>query len=69
MVGSRKCCRVEATMALARDLSLTCVVTDVQNAKQLSFLKEIKAEQCQGTLFNASMPAAEFASRWLVQTA
>jgi diguanylate cyclase (GGDEF)-like protein len=68
MVGSRRNAAVlRATMALARDLSLTCVVTDVQNAKQLSFLKEIKADQCQGTLFSDSMPAAEFASRWLVQ--
>ena len=70
MVGSRRNAAVlRATMALARDLSLTCVITDVQNAKQLSFLQEIKADQCQGSVFSAAMPAAEFASRWLVQPA
>ena len=58
---------LRATLALARELSVNCVVTGVETPKQLSFLKELKADQCQGRLFNNPMPAVEFASKWLAR--
>lgn len=56
---------LRATLAMAREMSINCVATGVHTAKQLGFLKEINADQCQGRLFNNPMPANEFAERWL----
>ena len=58
---------LRATLALARELSVNCVVTGVDTPRQLSFLKDIKADQCQGRLFGYPMSAVEFASKWLVR--
>ncbi len=65
--GPQNAAVLRATLALARELLINCVVTGVQTAGQLSFLKEIKADQCQGRLFNNPMPAAEFALKWLAR--
>ena len=56
---------IRSTLALARDLRCTCVVQGVQTAQQLSFLKQINADQCQGRLFNNPLPPTEFATKWL----
>jgi EAL domain-containing protein (putative c-di-GMP-specific phosphodiesterase class I) len=57
MVGSRRNAAVlRATMALARDPLLTCVVTDVQN-KAAFFLEGNQGGPVPGTLFSDSMPA------------
>ena len=58
---------IRATLALARELSVNCVVTGVDTPRQLSFLKDIKADQCQGRLFGYPMSAGEFASKWLAR--
>ena len=65
--GPQNAAVLRATLALARELSINCVATGVETARQLSFLKELKADQCQGRLFNNPMPAAEFASKWLAR--
>lgn len=56
---------IRSTLGLARDLGCACVVQGVQTSQQLSFLKQVKADQCQGMLFSSPVPSAEFASKWL----
>jgi len=58
---------LRATLSLARELSINCVATGVHTARQLSFLKKINGDQCQGRLFNNPMPAADFALKWLAR--
>ena len=59
---------IRATLALAHDLRCTYVVQGVQTPQQLLFLKEIKADQCQGRLFSSLLPPTEFATKWLAIT-
>ena len=56
---------IRSALSLARDLGCTFVVQGVHTAQQLSFLKQINADQCQGRLFNNPLPPLEFASKWL----
>lgn len=59
---------IRSTLTLARDLRCTYVVQGVQTPQQLLFLKEIKADQCQGRLFSSLLPPTEFATKWLSVT-
>lgn len=56
---------MRAMIGLAGSLGITLVATGIQTPQQLAFLKDNKAEQCQGRLFNNPMPAEEFAAKWL----
>jgi diguanylate cyclase len=56
---------VTAMMAMARSLGLTFVATGITAPAQLAFLKAQQCDQCQGSLFDEPLEAAEFALQWL----
>lgn len=56
---------VTAMIAMARSLGLTFVATGIAESAQLAFLKARHCDQCQGSLFDEPMTAAEFALKWL----
>ena len=56
---------VRSMLLLARELGCAFVVQDVETTQQLTFLKQVNADQCQGKLFGDPLPPKEFASKWL----
>ena len=56
---------VRSMLLLARELGCAFVVQDVETTQQLTFLKQVNADQCQGKLFGNPLPPKEFASKWL----
>ena len=56
---------VEAIIALGHSLKLTVVAEGVETPQQRQQLLELNCDQCQGFLFGAPIPAAEFEARYL----
>ena len=56
---------VDVIIAMAHGLGLSVVAEGVESEAQLEYLRKRGCDECQGFLFSAPLPAAEFAARFL----